>query len=877
MNVRRVGLCTAVAAVVLLAASVGVAGRRPAGRGGRGNPGAPVLPASVTVLPDRVLRGLPATTLGSNIQFINGGDGILEPATGELREAAVAELAELNLGTLRFPGGSLSPGYHWRDGVGPRGSRPPGTSYFDGSPVANDYGTDEHMELCRRLGAEAAITVNFESGTPQEAANWVEYLNGEVPGEVPPEWTVGSWGGGDQAPPGYFAWLRSVFGHPEPYGVTRWEVGNEVYDRWSRSLTAAQYAARFLDFLHAMKAVDPAIRVAAVGYERADEPWREGDGPWNRTVAEIAGREMDALHVHTYTPGADGRTVVLLSGGPLTFPVAVEHGGVHRLSFLARGVNALGPYPLPDGTVAVLRVSVDGEAAADVPLDRFFAGVYTVPLALEAGAHTLGLEFANDLYDPDGGIDLNVALDSTVTLEGPGGSRTIPVADPGDAARSAMAGSVVLGGEARRIRGILQEAAGREDIEVWVTEANTLYGLLGFGLHRAERFESAAALAALAVEEIQAGAAVVQQWSTLENWFFGFLTDARSLGQRATFHVWRLLGGLGAGDLVRTEVQGPAWDLDRPVTGMERVEGIPALRAMAVRGEDRVSLLLVNTELDTALEVRVAMDGLPDEAAAAVTTAWAAVPGDRDLNPDAAAVTFVPGVVREGAAVGRDRPIWIPTEGRLSPAGGTVELWVRPGFAPGDGADHPLLSAGYSLQLGVTPEGLLAALIPGEDGADLDAAAGDVRGWAPGTWHHVALTWDGDAVVLFADGAELARAPRRALWTWLDPVPGLRVGSSVFQPGSGWEGAVDEFRLLGEPRSPAGIAADAALGAAGSPLPPVPGVTALLHLDGGLADGVRDERTRISTGEVPILFGGLSVTLPPAGVSLVVLPAPGSG
>ncbi len=866
-----------VAAMVLCAAGAGAEERRPAGRAGRGAAAVPVLPAWVTVLPDRVLGPLPAVALGSNIQFIEGGDGILDPATGELREAAVAELAKLHLGTIRFPGGSWSQGYHWRDGVGPRASRPPGTSYFDGSPVANDYGTGEHLELCRRLGAEATITVNFESGTPREAANWVEYVNGEVPDQVPPEWTAGSWGGGDVAPAGYFAWLRSVFGHPEPYGVRRWEVGNEVYDRWSGEYSAAAYATRFLEFVRAMKAVDPTIRVAAVGYERADRPWREGDDPWNRTVAAIAGGEMDALHVHTYGPGTDGRTIVLLTAGPVEVPVTVEAGGSHRLSFLARGVDLYGPYPLPDGTVAVLRVSADGEPVAEVPLDRPFGGVYSVSIELEAGPHTLALDFINDVYDPVQGIDLNVALDSTLILDGPGGRRQVALASPGDAARSAMACSLVYGDEIRRIHGILQEATGRDDIEVWVTEANTLYGLVGFDLHRAERFESAAALAALAMEEIQAGAVMVQQWSAMENWFFGFLTDARSLGKRATFHVWRLLGELGVGEVVRTEVQGPAWNLDRPVVGMERVEGIPALRAMAVRRDDRVSLLLVNTAVDTALNVHVAMDGLPDEATASVTVVSAASPADRDVNPDADAVVFGPGVVGEAAAVGGERPIWIPTEGRLSPERGTVELWVQPAFTPGDGADHPVLSAGYSLHIGITPEGLLAALLAGEDGAGLDVAAGDVRGWAEGTWHHVAVTWDGDVIALYADGAELARGTRRALWTWIDPVPGLRVGSSVFQPGSGWRGAVDEVRLLAQPRSPAGIASDAFLGASGSPLAPLPGVTALLHLDGDLADAVRDERTRAVSGEAPILFGSLPVSLPPAGVALVVLPPPGCG
>ncbi len=839
--------------------------------------GVPYPAASVAVHGNDIIRTVPAWALGSNIQFGSGGDGILDTSTGELRAGAVEELARLHLGILRFPGGSLSQSYHWRDGVGPRAERPASIGYFDGSELANDYGTDEHLQLCKRLAAVASITVNFETGTPQEAANWVEYVNGEVPADAPDTWTTTSWPGDAVAPSGYFAWLRSTFGHPAPYEVARWEVGNEVYDNWGAMYSAAAYAERFVDFARAMKAVDPSIQVAAVGYERADQPWKEGDDPWNATVAGIAGADMDALHVHTYTPCADGRTVALMTGGPVNFPFGVNRDGTYALSFLARGIDLLGPYPLPDGTVAMLRVAVDGSTVEDVPLDRPLGGFYTVSTDLTAGSHTFGFELMNDVYDPNAGIDLNVLLDSKVTLDGPSGTNHLVLADMGNAARSAMAGSVVFGAEIAQIKKILSSETGRDDIELWVTEANTLYGLAGFGLQRAERMESATALAALALEELEAGASTVQQWSTLENRFFGFLTDARSLGRRASFPVWQLLGEMTGGDMVAVDTDSPTWDLDDPVTTMQPVAGIPALRAMAVRKDGRVNLLLLNTSLDTGLSVRIVSEGLPDEAEATVTTVSANSPEARDVNPEDRRYAFVSGIVGRSVTVDGSRPFWVPTQDRLEAAQGTVELWARPDFQPGDGRNHPLLSVGFSLHFGVSPEGVLAAYLPSENGSDIDRATTSVLSWSPGDWHHLALTWSPENLALFIDGSPVANTPRTALWTWIDPAQGMLVGTSIFQRESGWGGAVDELRLFNRERTASEIAEDASRGAAGSSLAPVPGTSALYHLDGSLVDTLGDERTKTSTVTVPMVLGSLSVRTPPASVVLVVMPPPGGG
>ena len=110
---------------------------------------------------------------------------------------------------IRWPGGWFVSDYHWRDGVGPIDERPARFNRSWNAYVSNDVGTDEFILLCKKLGAEPYITVNVGTGTPEEAAQWVEYCNGG------PNTEMGR--------------LRAKNGHVQPYGVKYWNIGNEEY------------------------------------------------------------------------------------------------------------------------------------------------------------------------------------------------------------------------------------------------------------------------------------------------------------------------------------------------------------------------------------------------------------------------------------------------------------------------------------------------------------------------------------------------------------------------------------------------------------------------------------------------------------------------
>ncbi len=151
------------------------------------------------------------------------------------------------LSLLRYPGGNFASGYHWQDGIGPVDRRPMRRNPAWHCPEYNHVGTDEFMAFCEAVGCEPMICVNAGNGTAEEAAQWVEYCN------APVETRFGA--------------LRARNGHPRPYGVRYWEIGNELYGRWQVGhCTAAEYAGRYRRFVETMRTVDPTILFIANGH-----------------------------------------------------------------------------------------------------------------------------------------------------------------------------------------------------------------------------------------------------------------------------------------------------------------------------------------------------------------------------------------------------------------------------------------------------------------------------------------------------------------------------------------------------------------------------------------------------------------------------------
>ena len=115
---------------------------------------------------------------------------------------------ELQIPQMRWPGGNFTAAYDWRDGIGPKDKRPKRMELAWGVVESNQVGTDEWVQINKEIGSENIVCVNMGTGTLNDARDWVQYCNA-------PTGTV-------------WADKRAEYGHPQPYAIKYWGLGNEV-------------------------------------------------------------------------------------------------------------------------------------------------------------------------------------------------------------------------------------------------------------------------------------------------------------------------------------------------------------------------------------------------------------------------------------------------------------------------------------------------------------------------------------------------------------------------------------------------------------------------------------------------------------------------
>jgi hypothetical protein len=255
-------LATILAAVLLAAGIAGAAAARPSSAAaGAGT-------VNVMVNADEGLGTIPSTGYGLNSAVWDSQMNAPQ-VQGLLQQAGVR--------MLRYPGGSYGDMYHWQTNTAPGGYVAPGTDF------------DSFMGTVRKIGAQPILIANYGSGTPQEAAGWVQYAN-----------------------------------ITKGYGVKYWEIGNELYGNgyygadWETddhtSKSPATYAQNVVAYASAMKAVDPTIKVGAVLTLPGN--WPDGvvgsgdSGDWNKIVLSTAGAAIDFVIVHWYPSGGIGSAVL---------------------------------------------------------------------------------------------------------------------------------------------------------------------------------------------------------------------------------------------------------------------------------------------------------------------------------------------------------------------------------------------------------------------------------------------------------------------------------------------------------------------------------------------------------------------------------------
>lgn len=230
---------------------------------------------------DRHLFGQFAEHLGHGVYggIWVGRDSAI-PNTRGIRNDVVAALRAIKVPNVRWPGGCFADEYHWRNGIGAPAQRRAGRNPNWGGVVEpNTFGSHEFMDFVGQIGADAYISANVGSGTRQEAAEWLEYLTAEQTA---------------------LAEERAANGHPAPYKVAFWGIGNESWG-CGGAMSAEHYLGELKLYSRFSRNYNPAqtMRQIAVGPDGAKteytetimRAWAEKTWSWN----------IDGLSLHSYT------------------------------------------------------------------------------------------------------------------------------------------------------------------------------------------------------------------------------------------------------------------------------------------------------------------------------------------------------------------------------------------------------------------------------------------------------------------------------------------------------------------------------------------------------------------------------------------------
>jgi len=214
------------------------------------------------------------------------------PNTRGIRNDVVAALKAIHVPNVRWPGGCFADEYHWHDGIGQHRAVRLNPNW-GGVIEPNTFGTHEFMDFIDQIGSHAYVSVNVGSGTPREAADWLEYMTAGQPTTLAKE--------------------RAVNGHPDPYKVAMLGVGNESWD-CGGNMSADYYTSQMKIYSRFVRNYNPAQQ-AGPGEHNKEEMMKIAVGPggseprfvdWTETVMNAYQNhswswDINGLSMHNYT------------------------------------------------------------------------------------------------------------------------------------------------------------------------------------------------------------------------------------------------------------------------------------------------------------------------------------------------------------------------------------------------------------------------------------------------------------------------------------------------------------------------------------------------------------------------------------------------
>ena len=238
-----------------------------------------------TLVPENRIADIDPRLFGSFVEHLGRAvyTGIYEPGHPQadeqgFRQDVIELVKEINVTTVRYPGGNYVSGFNWRDGIGPKEERPVRLDYAWISKETNQFGISEFNQWCQKTGVEPMIAINLGTGTPQEAGYFIEYCNHA---------------GGTT-----LSDLRIQHGDEQPYNFKLWCLGNEMDGPWQTGqMSADDYAKKARETAKILRCVDPEVELIACG---SSSSMMETFPAWDRTVLEELYDHVDYISCHQY-------------------------------------------------------------------------------------------------------------------------------------------------------------------------------------------------------------------------------------------------------------------------------------------------------------------------------------------------------------------------------------------------------------------------------------------------------------------------------------------------------------------------------------------------------------------------------------------------
>ncbi|MEM4254877.1 MAG: carbohydrate-binding domain-containing protein [Candidatus Norongarragalinales archaeon] len=469
--------------------------------------------ASITVQPSVEQGDFPKAVFGHQNNFIttksfNDNYDKSNSSSTVFKQSVINALQPLKIPSFRFSSGLFSDLYKWDEAIGPLSTRSSWNYFW---PNGMKFGTDEILKGYSEINPQAQVIVTLNARLQptdyavRMAGDWIEYLNGIVPGKTT-GWTVNDWltiAGNSSCyplnqtpsakvcyrpgvmPQGYYAWLRS---QPEygnrfaPYGITYFEVGNEVNDAYGGypAYSPAQYAS-VLNSFGALKQNYSNIKlggVLALGYSQ----WNDAVVQQAKACVQSGTPCVDFLIPHYYGGGGNLDYVNMgwnMNVSSPVFPVSQAQ----QLRIRAHGSDCGNPSQQQDWPHMV--VKMDGQQVYETYVQTpnydfwnssswyYYPRQGEQPISVPQGNHSVELIFDNDCYMPQTGANRNLYVERVQLM--PSGS-VVELISPQDFAKEASAQAKAFGDDLIAIDAVEQQPPSI-NLPYFLTEFNTAFVL----------------------------------------------------------------------------------------------------------------------------------------------------------------------------------------------------------------------------------------------------------------------------------------------------------------------------------------------------------------------------------------------------------------